>query len=61
MRYESMINRVSEKHLKMAHSGPKHVVLILNQSIKTFVALTAEDVKGFYILLVVIQATGCKQ
>jgi hypothetical protein len=39
----------------------KHVVLILNQSVKTFVALTAEHVKGLDIMLVVIHATGCKQ
>jgi hypothetical protein len=36
-------------------------VLILNQSIKTFVALAAEHVKGLKILLDVIHATGCKQ
>jgi hypothetical protein len=36
-------------------------VLILNQSIKSSAALMAEHVKGFNILLVVIQATGYKQ
>jgi hypothetical protein len=37
------------------------VVLILSQSIKTFVALMAEHVKGLNILLVIIYATGCEQ
>jgi hypothetical protein len=60
MRYRPVINRVSEEHLKMTSWGPKHVVLILNQSIQTFVALTAEHAKGLNILLVVIHATGCK-
>jgi hypothetical protein len=41
--------------------GLKHVVLFLNQSIKTSVALTAEQVNDLNILLVVIHATGCKQ
>jgi hypothetical protein len=49
MRYKSMINRVSEEHLKMILQGSKHVVLILNQSIKTSVPMTAEHLN---ILLV---------
>jgi hypothetical protein len=46
-----MINRVSENHLKMTLERSKHFVLILNQSIKTSVTLTAEHVQGLNVLL----------
>jgi hypothetical protein len=49
------------KHMKMNLYGSKHVVLILNQSIRRCVPLTVEQVEGLNILLVLIHATGCKQ
>jgi hypothetical protein len=47
-----MINCISKEHLKMTFFRLKHVVLILNQSIKTCVVLMVEHVKGLTILLV---------
>jgi hypothetical protein len=51
MRYKSVINCVSEEHRKMTLQGSKYVMLVLNQSIKTFVVLTAERVEGLNIFL----------
>jgi hypothetical protein len=46
MGYKSMINRLSEEHMKITLYE-----FILTQSIKTFVVLMAEHIKGLNIFL----------